>query len=133
MPKQAILCVDDEQIILSSLLIQLRNHFGSKYLYETALTGQEALEVIDELVEQSIFTILVISDWLMPGMKGDEFLIAVHERYPDTVKIMLTGHADKAAIQNAEESAELYSCISKPWDADKLLGIVEDALKGDGE
>lgn len=129
MSKCAILLVDDEQIVLNSLLLQLRNHFGSKYLYETALSGNEALEVIDELVGCGVNIILIISDWLMPGLRGDAFLEEVHGRYPETVKIILSGQADESAIQSARGKAGLFRYIQKPWDKEHLISIVESGLR----
>ena len=73
MKKQAVLCVDDEAIILISLIQELKNAFGDTFVYEKALNANEAFEVIDVLVNEGIEIILIVSDWLMPGMKGDEF------------------------------------------------------------
>ena len=127
MPKPAILCVDDEVVVLDSLKIQLKTEFGDAYLYEVAESADEALEIIDEIEEES--TILVIvSDWLMPGIKGDEFLIKVHEKYPKIVKVMLTGQADKDAIERATKAANLHSCLAKPWDVKELISTIKSGL-----
>ena len=68
MSKKAILCVDDEAIILLSVKQELQSHFRERFIYETALSAKEALVIIDELSAEGIVFILVISDWLMPGM-----------------------------------------------------------------
>ena len=125
----AILCVDDEQVILTSLTEQIRSHFGKRFSYETALDGEEALEVLDELCEEGIKTIVIVSDWLMPGMKGDELLVQIHQRFPKTVKVMLTGQADSAAVERAKREANLYSYLQKPWSREELLQVLEDGLK----
>ena len=65
----------DEKIILTSLRDQLENYFGDRYLYEFAESADEALEVIGELHLQALEILIIVSDWLMPGMNGDEFLI----------------------------------------------------------
>ena len=114
MSKPAILCVDDEAIVLESLEIQLQKYFGSKYLYEFAESAEEALEIIEEFVEQQIHVVVIISDWLMPGMKGDEFLVRVHQKIPNVIKIMLTGQADAEAIERAKDEANLYQLFHKP-------------------
>ncbi|NEP62201.1 MAG: response regulator [Symploca sp. SIO2G7] len=88
MTKPVILCVDDEKDILQSLREQLIEAFGNAYVYEVAEDADEALEVINELTEDDMGVILIVSDWLMPGMKGDEFLIKVHQRFPKVVKIL---------------------------------------------
>jgi CheY-like chemotaxis protein len=121
MPNNAILCVDDEEIILKCLGDQLRRHFGDQYIYEFAESADEALEVIDDLNKDDVSIILIVSDWLMPGMKGDEFLIRVHRKFPGIVKVMLTGHADIQAIERARKDADLHRCISKPWTEEELI------------
>lgn len=121
MPNNAILCVDDEEIILKCLGDQLRRHFGDQYIYEFAESADEALEVIDDLNKEDVSIILIVSDWLMPGMKGDEFLIRVHRKFPGIVKVMLTGHADIQAIERARKDADLHRCISKPWTEEELI------------
>lgn len=94
MKKKAIVCVDDESIILDSLGEQIKNIFGDEYLYESAENAEEGLEVIDELMEEAVDVLVIVSDWLMPGKKGDDFLIEVHKKFPNIVKVMLTGQAD---------------------------------------
>lgn len=126
--KKAIICVDDEKIIITSLLEQLRGRFGDKYVYETAMSGEEALEVIDELVGDSVSVILIISDYLMRGMKGDELLIRVHGKYPRTVKVMLTGQASDETVKRVREEAELDAYVSKPWNREHLMGRIEELL-----
>ena len=127
--KKAIICVDDEQIILSSLINQLRDAFGSKYTYEIASDGEEAIEVISELSNEGYELILIISDWLMPRMKGDELLIKLHKDYPNMFKILLTGHADQNAVNNAKKNANLNKCIYKPWNKDELINSIKNIIE----
>jgi len=126
--KKAIVCVDDESIILESLGEQIKNIFGDEYLYETAENAEEGLEVIEELTDENIDVLVIVSDWLMPGLKGDEFLIKVHKIFPNIVKVMLTGQADESAIQNAINNAGLHAYISKPWTADDLEKVIRTGL-----
>ena len=128
MSEAAILCVDDELVILKSLEIELHSAFGSNYLYEFAESADEALEIIDELDEEKVQILIIVSDWLMPGMKGDEFLIEVHKKYPKIVKLMLTGQADEDAVERAKKYANLYRYIPKPWNNQELIGIIRSAL-----
>ncbi len=128
MSKFAILCVDDESIILNSLLRQLQAAFDDQYLYETAENAEEALEIITELQEEQTNLLVIVSDWLMPGAKGDELLIQVHERFPGVVKIMLTGQADKDAVTRAEQEANLHACIAKPWNEQELVQMIQSAI-----
>ena len=128
MNKPVILCVDDERIVLDSLTTQLKAAFGDDYIYEGAEDADEALEVIHELHEEEINIILIISDWLMPGTKGDEFLIRVHQQFPNVVKIMLTGQADELAIQRAKDQANLHCCLFKPWTSNELVETIKSGL-----
>ncbi|MCB1917452.1 MAG: response regulator [Rhodocyclaceae bacterium] len=128
MTRSAILCVDDEAIVLSSLKEQLRRRFGDRYLYETAASAEEAWTLIGELAEDGIGILMIISDWLMPGIKGDEFLAQVHDAHPDVLTVMLTGQAEARAIERAQREANLLACIHKPWDEIELLDLVGASL-----
>lgn len=128
MAKPVILCVDDEKVILDSLKIQLKKEFQDTYLYEAAESADEALEIIEELQEDDITILVIVSDWLMPGMKGDEFLIEVHKRFPKIVKIMLTGQADENAVEQAKKYANLHSCLHKPWNSEELIDNIKSGL-----
>ena len=128
MSKPIILCVDDEKVVLKSLKTQLKSAFGNAYLYEIAESPADALELIDEFTEDATSIILIVSDWLMPGMKGDEFLIRVHQKFPKTVKIMLTGQADEEAVKRAFDEANLHRCLQKPWSESELIETIKTAL-----
>ena len=128
MNKAAILCVDDELMVLETLEMELQKAFGEHYQYEFAESAEEALEIIDELRSQQIEILVIISDWLMPSMKGDEFLITVHQQFPRTVKVMLTGQADEDAIQRAQQQANLHSYVSKPWINQNLIDTIEKGI-----
>lgn len=128
MAKPVILCVDDEPIILETLKRELRNRFDRKFTYETALGGQEALELIEELVTEGVLVVLILSDWLMPGLCGDEFLALVHSRWPSIHAILVTGHADPQAVTRVLEGELASYVVAKPWQTDELLGLVEGLL-----
>lgn len=129
MPSKAILCVDDEAVILETLKEQLKRLFGQKYLYEAAGSADEAWEVLEDLHGENIEVLIIVSDWLMPGMKGDEFLIQVHQKYPQIVTVMLTGQAEEAAIARAYEEANLHRCLMKPWTDEELATTILSGLE----
>lgn len=128
MPNCVILCVDDEQMVLKALEGQLMREFGEEYAVELAESGEEALELLDELSVDGYQTLVIVSDWLMPEMKGDEFLIQAHRKFPNVLKILLTGQADPAAIERSRNEANLYRQIDKPWDAADLIDAVRSGL-----
>jgi signal transduction histidine kinase len=129
MKKQAILCVDDETLVLTSLRDQLMRNFGSLYRIELAESGEEALEVMEELENEGFEMPIIITDQIMPGMRGDELLTAAHQLYPKTLKIFLTGQADAQAVGSAVNKANLYRYIPKPWDEHDLRLTVSTALQ----
>lgn len=126
--KLSILCVDDERIVLDTLFRQLQNHFGKSFEYEMAESVDEAWDVIEDLSTNGSKLQLVISDWLMPGTKGDEFLVELHQKYPQAIKILLTGQADDDAISNAKNNANLAAYMAKPWNTEALLSTIQGAL-----
>ena len=132
MCKPAILCVDDEDIILTSLESLLDDNFGEYCTIELAQSAEEGLEIVKEFMDDDVSIVVIISDWLMPGMKGDEFLIKVNELCPSMEKIMLSGHADENAVKRAEDANALDVFIHKPWDTTKLLKYISDGLKKHG-
>lgn len=116
-----ILCVDDEPNILSSLRRLFRNK-GYKVL--TATGGNEGLAVLEnETVD------LVISDMRMPVMDGAVFLEHVRNRWPDTIRLLLTGYADVQSIIEAINRGEIYRYITKPWDDNDIVLVVRQALE----
>ncbi|NJO93817.1 MAG: response regulator, partial [Hydrococcus sp. RM1_1_31] len=118
--KPVIICVDDEANVLKSLRTELQEAMGNDYLIEIAEGGEEALELVEELLEDSCEVPLIISDHIMPDMKGDELLKEVHILSPKTIKVMLTGQADIEAVGRAIQYAKLYRYIAKPWQSEDL-------------
>lgn len=126
--KPIILCIDDEQVILQSLKSQLKDYLGTTYILEAAETGNIALEIIDELLAEGREIPLVLVDYLMPGMRGDQVLIDIHDRSPMTICIMLTGQADLSAVANAINHEALFRFMSKPWNKEDLLKTISEAF-----
>ncbi len=130
MEKGILLCVDDEIIVLTALKDQLRRAFGTEFLIDVAESAEEALELLDELAQQGHVLLVIVSDWLMPGMKGDEFLAEAHKRFPSVVKIMLSGQVESAAVDRARRDAGLHDFLSKPWDAGVLVESIKQGMRG---
>ncbi len=130
---RVILFVDDDIAVLNSLKAEFKEEFGNKFIYELAQSGEEGLEILSELVEEiegdDETVLLIVSDWLMPGLKGDEFLIETNKIFPDAKKVLLTGQADEKAINNAKENANLDKFLSKPWNPEDLFRIIRSAAK----
>jgi len=120
-PKYRLLFVDDEPGIVKALARVFRQE---NYEVVTAGSGQEGLQRLGEAP-----THLVISDFMMPGMTGAQFLREVKQRSPDTIRIMLTGHANTDAVMGAINEGAVYKFILKPWNDDDLRVTVALALE----
>lgn len=126
---KAILLVDDEAIIVLALSRELRAAFGGEYRIETALSAEEAFEVIADLETDGCKLVVVISDWLMPGMRGDDFLIAVRQRYASIALIMVTGQADDQAVERVVREAKVLACVRKPWRGSEIIELIRGATR----
>jgi DNA-binding LytR/AlgR family response regulator len=120
--------VDDEKIVLQSLKEQLQFKFGADYFIETTESGREALKLYEDLVQKNEEVPLVIADYIMPDLKGDELLIRIREMNPKTVSIFLTGQATLKGIANAVNQAGVFRYIAKPWGKETLYTVVNEAL-----
>ncbi len=115
-----ILYVDDEEDNLIAFKAVFRRHFQ----VHLAQSGQDALNLLDQ---QNID--LIISDQRMPKMTGVELLEQVRVRFPDIIRMVLTGYSDVQAIIDAINKGKIYHYITKPWDVDELKIIMENALE----
>ncbi len=113
--------MDDEKNVLRSLK---RLFLDSDYEIITAESGDEGLELLrnEDLIQ------IVISDYRMPGMNGIDFLKEVCERWPDTVRMVLSGYADASAIVGAINEGQIYKFMPKPWNDDELRVTISNAL-----
>jgi len=132
MNKLAIISVDDEKIILDSLKSQFEINFQDKYLFEFAESAEEASELIDELIEEGINIILVISDYQMPGMKGDEFALNLRQKLPNSKVILLTGQINQKLALDFVNKNIFINIISKPWSEKELVTIVKNIANNVG-
>ena len=117
---EKILLVDDEPKVLAAIKRQLRKEFR----FETALSGEEALKVIDE---KGPFAV-VVSDYKMPGMNGIDFLCKVKSVDPDTVRMMLTGSADMSTAIAAVNEGSIFQFHPKPCPADTLGKAIKSGI-----
>ncbi|MDX1977745.1 MAG: response regulator [Pseudanabaenaceae cyanobacterium bins.68] len=128
MKRLAIICIDDEKVVLDTLRLELEKVLGGHCLIEVAESGQEALEVLAELLSDDYEVAVAISDYIMPGIKGDELLKQIHQLSPKTLNILLTGQADAHAVGNAVNQAQLHRYIAKPWNGIQLSETITAAV-----
>ncbi len=120
-PPLTILFVDDEPNILSSLRRLFRPRGYRVRIAEGGAAGLRVLE--SESVD------LVISDMRMPEMDGAQFLAQVRQRWPDVIRLLLTGYSDIQSILDAINCGEIYRYITKPWDDNDIILVVKHALE----
>lgn len=117
-----ILCVDDERNVLRALE---RIFLDDDYEIVLAGSGEEGLKIMEESGPFQV----VVSDYRMPVMNGVEFLKGVYDRWPQTVRIVLSGYADASAIVAAINEGHIYRFIPKPWNDDELRVTIQNCLE----
>lgn len=122
MSRETVMIVDDEQMVLTSLATYLE--LETEYHIVTFTSGEQAIAFLESSTVD-----LVISDFLMPGMDGLQFLTRARELAPEVPRIMLTGYADKENAIKAINQVGLFHYIEKPWNNDELLHIIENGLE----
>ena len=128
MQSNILLCVDDDTTVLSALSTLLGKTLGSDVMIELAESGQEAIEICADLQRQGRELGVVVSDFVMPGMRGDELLVRLHEKSPRTIKIMLTGQSDLGGVKRTINEANLYRFLEKPFNNADFVLTVKTAL-----
>jgi len=122
MGKHNIMLVDDEEYVLNSLKRSLRREgYGL-----VSFTG--ALEALAYLEEKNTID-MIISDHRMPSITGLEFLIEVRKKYPDIIRILLTGYADMEVAIRAINEGKLYRFLTKPWKDEELKATLINAIQ----
>jgi response regulator RpfG family c-di-GMP phosphodiesterase len=119
--RPTILCVDDEENILHALVRLLRKE---DYIILTAQSGREGLTLLEKNKVH-----LVLSDQRMPVMSGTEFLAVVKERFPDIIRMVLTGYTDVDTITESINKGHIYKFILKPWNDQNLKLEIKQGLE----
>lgn len=116
--KITILYVDDEE----NNLFSFKATFRIKYNVLTALSGDAALEILGKTLVH-----IIITDQRMPEMTGVEFLEKVLEKYPDPMRLLLTGYADMEAVVDAVNKGKIFHYLAKPWNEEELDLTIQSA------
>lgn len=114
--KKKILYIDDEEANLNVFRIAFRR----KYNVTTSTSAEEGLEIL----EKEPFDV-VVADHRMPGMTGVEMLSIVSEKYPDMTRIIISEYVNDEIIRHAIKAQNLDGSSGKPWDAEKLITLIE--------
>jgi len=119
--KRTVLFVDDEPNILKAVQRLLRQEEMDVLC---ASTGEEALEGLGQTPAQ-----VVVTDQRMPQMSGVDLLSAVRERYPEIIRMMMTGFTEIKVAVEAINQGEIYRLITKPWNDDELRATLRQAFE----
>ncbi|MBN2718553.1 MAG: response regulator [Deltaproteobacteria bacterium] len=121
MPQHRILFVDDDPNVLDSFSRSFRK---SGFEVLTATEGAAAIKIM-----QADPVCVIVADYAMPNMTGTELLRICRERWPDTVRIMLTGGSDLNVALCATYSGWVYQYLEKPINSDQLAAIIREAIE----
>ncbi len=119
--KVRILCVDDERSLLEGLSLTL----GRRYDVETALSGAQALELLERDPKRAV----IMSDMRMPGMDGATFLAKARVMVPDAVRVLLTGQTEIDAAIAAVNEGQVFRFLTKPCAPPTLLAAIGSAVE----
>ncbi|MES2041300.1 MAG: EAL domain-containing protein [Pseudomonadota bacterium] len=119
-PDRTLLLVDDEPNILNALKRLLRR---DEYRILTADSGHEGLEILEKNRVD-----VIISDQRMPIMTGVDFLRNAKKKYPDTVRIILSGYTELQYITDAINEGAIYKFLTKPWDDEQIRANIREAF-----
>src|SRR5436190_20311766 len=128
--RPAIVVVDDEPAVLAAVARDLRRGFGERHRIVRATSGEEALDVLRELVRRGEQVALLVADQRMPGLSGTDYLVRAREIVPSAKRVLLTAYADTQAAIQAINEVDLDYYLLKPWDPpqEQLFPVVEDLL-----
>ena len=128
--RYAVICVDDDPMILQVLAFQLDKILDSKsVLVEFYTNPNDALSDIDTLINEKIDIIFVIVDYQMPEMTGAELIRKIKSKYSGLNCLMLSGQANSTQVSELEKDNLLEKFIEKPWDEDELREEVMKLIK----
>tara|TARA_B100000767_G_scaffold274946_1_gene309704 strand:+ start:846 stop:1247 length:402 start_codon:yes stop_codon:yes gene_type:complete len=128
--RNAIICIDDDPMILQVLGFQLEKFIdSSNTLIELYTNPAKALIDIKEFVFDEVEIVFLIVDYQMPEMSGAKFIRALKQIYPSMPCVILSGQANSTQIRELEEVGYLEAFINKPWEESQILEIINKFLK----
>jgi DNA-binding NtrC family response regulator len=128
MTRKAIICVDDESIILWSMVQEISEYFGERFEYHSISDPKKVVSLLNSLKQSGVETSLVISDWLMPGLNGDELINLISRENPGIRAVIVTGHSNENIISGFKNNPNIRGVVAKPWIPKQLLSVIEKAI-----
>jgi len=129
MERLYIICVEDQKEVLNIIAEQL-SYFEEHVSIEECETADEAFELLENLDSKGGKVAVVVSDHVMPGTSGVDFLVKIRsdDRFESVKKILLTGQATHMDTIAAINEAKIDNYIEKPWKEHELIAKVSDLL-----
>lgn len=127
--KPLIICVDDDYTILRGLELTINETFSGVCRIELAQSGNEAIELVDQMLQTKQDIAMVITDYCMPGMNGDELIGTLCEKLPYSTMALMTGFNDAEIIARTVNAGRLDRYIAKPWKKEEIENIVYEVLR----
>lgn len=126
--RKIILCIDDNVEVLKSLRFQLRQHLMRDVRIILAEGSEDALHTLDALDLSRNDMLLIVSDWLMPNINGEDLIKLIEQRWGPIMTIVLSGHITPEAKERLISLQQVISVMSKPWDGDHLIRLIGRSL-----
>lgn len=128
-PKYAIVCVDDDPMIITMLSFQLRKIINQNTtIVETFSEPETVEEHLNELIDFGVEVIFLIVDYQMPKLSGADLVRSIKSKYPELKFVMLSGQANDLVVRQLLDDKLLDAFLPKPWDEDKLFSVIEPIL-----
>jgi CheY-like chemotaxis protein len=131
--RYAVICVDDDPMILQVLAFQLDKILDSKsILIEFYTDPNKAIVDIDSLIEEEIDVIFILVDYQMPQMTGADLIREIKGKYPNLNCLMLSGQANSTQVSDLENENLLEQFIEKPWTESDLRDAISKLTRKKG-
>ena len=126
--RKIILCIDDNIEVLKSLRFQLRQTLMRDIRILLAEGSEDALNTLDALDLSRNDLLLIVSDWLMPNINGEDLINLIEKRWGPIMTIVLSGHITSDAQERLLSLQQVISVMSKPWDGEVLTRLIAKSL-----
>ena len=126
--RKIILCIDDNIEVLKSLRLQLRQSLVKDIRIILAEGSEDALKTLEVLNLSRSDMLLIVSDWLMPNINGEDLIKLIEQRWGQIMTIVLSGHITPEAKERLSNLDQVISVMSKPWSGEALTQLITQSL-----
>lgn len=123
--RKMVLCIDDNVEVLKSLRSQLRRSLVKDVRILLAEGSEDALKTLEAINLSQTDMLLIVSDWLMPNLNGEELIRLIEARWGPIMTIVLSGHITPEAKSRLTELDQVLTVMSKPWNGEDLASLIK--------